>query len=628
MNISTRTSTLLQECSQSLPYALLVQHSLITAFCDLQPVNALHGQAHSHSILAVMYSILNLKPSMRMCMPAIQLATLTRDKDAKAVGMVEVINGGTTSVGAQLRRLLTGSKMHLRQQDGIGYAGRDVQFHCVLATADFPAMAALLPFKSSTSAHQFDRHSNIDQRSDEYGKPNSFLHHRPGLPHNFARRTEADTLRVVARAAKLDSATSRKNLLDHHGLSMRDFKFDEAGGYSEYFALSRSYIPGVDWIRGVSQDIMHTSLQGTVPLEAGLLQYVFIRIRMYYTRDEINAARLAYKWPAGHMVPEIGKYGNTEYVTDPAWLSWTALVDVTTAALSDCFMVSDDQSKADSITRFDDLQLAHHAAFLKVKEYKGCIKPKHFMSANYPVDVLNTSPLVRTWCMAFEAMLQLLKWIAANSNYKDVVKRMATLWGIRTGLELLDEKLAHWSESFILKRDEDITLQLMSDNSVEFSENGSVLDQAFAADVSPPTDLRPCALTQPVPSLLSYVHPRKPSLAIIACTSYCTADGTAAKLGFMCALLHALTRIACARSHRLALYAYARIGWACLHNYMRTLTSHAHARASHCVVGSYFQPGHTMHAARVTSLIHCGSTYRKSMWAASSNSKLMFVEEL
>eukprot|EP00965_Chrysotila_dentata_P128024 4233358-Pleurochrysis_carterae.AAC.1 len=32
------------------------------------------------------------------------------------------------------------------------------------------------------------------------------------------------------------------------------------------------------------------------------------RIRKYYTRFELNAARVSYNWPAGHRVPEIGKY--------------------------------------------------------------------------------------------------------------------------------------------------------------------------------------------------------------------------------------------------------------------------------------------------------------------------------
>eukprot|EP00965_Chrysotila_dentata_P197800 6178407-Pleurochrysis_carterae.AAC.2 len=97
--------------------------------------------------MAVMYCILNLHPTIRMSIPAIQVATLTRDIDARAAGMVEVINGGTTSVGAQLRRPLTGTRINLRKQGGIGHAARDVQFHCVLATADYAAMASCLPLK-------------------------------------------------------------------------------------------------------------------------------------------------------------------------------------------------------------------------------------------------------------------------------------------------------------------------------------------------------------------------------------------------------------------------------------------------------------------------------------------------
>ena len=38
--------------------------------------------------------------------------------------------------------------------------------------------------------------------------------------------------------------------------------------------------------------------------------------------------------------------------------------------------------------------------------YDGCLKPKHFMNANYPVDILNMGPCIRSWCMTFEAMLQ------------------------------------------------------------------------------------------------------------------------------------------------------------------------------------------------------------------------------
>lgn len=77
----------------------------------------------------------------------------------------------------------------------------------------------------------------------------------------------------------------------------------------------------------------------------------------------------------------------------------------------------------DSLVRLDELQLDHHRKYQAVKEYENTEKPKLYMRANYPVDIINTGPLIRTWAMTFEAMLQMLKKIAAHSNYKDVIHR-------------------------------------------------------------------------------------------------------------------------------------------------------------------------------------------------------------
>ena len=47
------------------------------------------------------------------------------------------------------------------------------------------------------------------------------------------------------------------------------------------------------------QDFMHTTLQGPAPLEAGLQQFVFIKVRGYYSRAELNAAKRARPVPPG-----------------------------------------------------------------------------------------------------------------------------------------------------------------------------------------------------------------------------------------------------------------------------------------------------------------------------------------
>ena len=145
-----------------------------------------------HSVMAILFIIINLSPDIRMTLPAVQVATLVNDSDCKAVGMTEIINGGTTSIGAQLRELQNPALFTVLSQDGRVHEDRFLSFHAVAATGDFPAMASLLPFKSSVAAHRFDRHSNVDQRSKHYQKANSFL--RPdteGVPHFFERRTYA-----------------------------------------------------------------------------------------------------------------------------------------------------------------------------------------------------------------------------------------------------------------------------------------------------------------------------------------------------------------------------------------------------------------------------------------------------
>ena len=142
----------------------------------------------------------------------------------------------------------------------------------------------------------------------------------------------------------------------------------------------------------------------------------------------------------------------TAYQLDPAWISWLALVEVETFALRDGFLPSD-------LLKLDDQQKTHLELFQAVPEYKDAEKPKHWLRANYPIDIWNTGPLIRTWCMTFEAMLQTLKDIAANSNYRNVCKRMATIYALRTGLLLKGQKLTYWNATQLTFQGSPIVVQ-------------------------------------------------------------------------------------------------------------------------------------------------------------------------
>jgi hypothetical protein len=117
-----------------------------------------------------MYAVINLQPNVRMSLLTIQVASLLYDHDAKVAGMVETINGGTTSVGAQLRErqhpvtvkmrkvsFEADGDGHYKMTIGKGREDRPFTVTCPLATGDFPAMASWLPTKGSTSAHRYDR---------------------------------------------------------------------------------------------------------------------------------------------------------------------------------------------------------------------------------------------------------------------------------------------------------------------------------------------------------------------------------------------------------------------------------------------------------------------------------------
>ena len=127
---------------------------------------------------------------------------------------------------------------------------------------------------------------------------------------------------VIRQAQKERGKGKRTQILDDAGLCAEDYIFDD-GNLIENFALSRRFVPGIDWLNGCSQDAMHTSfVSGPVAHEGYYLNYSFIRIRGYFSRKDLNDARLAYEhWPPGQMVPSFEKYveeGIKGTVPDPS----------------------------------------------------------------------------------------------------------------------------------------------------------------------------------------------------------------------------------------------------------------------------------------------------------------------
>ena len=279
-----------------------------------QPVNHQSGQAIQHGTLVICYIILNFEPWLRMNANAIQLLTVVNEQDAKRAGMNEVFNGGSTSAGAQLRKLQTPEPARVRALSG-GLEDRGMSIYAMGFAADYPQYASQVPMKGSTSAYRYDRKSTIDQRFKHYGEPFSLLQPektRCGCcpPSDWPRRlTYRDISDALQRAKIEPRIDDRKEYLTDRGINYDDYEWLPDGRVVDNFALSSSNFPYSDWLNGNTTDKMHTTYQGgTASTEAALQQYVNIRLRGYYTRAELNAAKTAQKLPPGHYIPNFGKY--------------------------------------------------------------------------------------------------------------------------------------------------------------------------------------------------------------------------------------------------------------------------------------------------------------------------------
>ena len=71
---------------------------------------------------------------------------------------------------------------------------------------------------------------------------------------------------------------------------------------------------------------------------------------------------------------------------------------------------------------------------LQVPEFKGFFKPKNHYLAHASLDILKLGPIRGFWCWSFEGFHRVMKHIAADSNFKNVSKRLSRIWRFQFGL--------------------------------------------------------------------------------------------------------------------------------------------------------------------------------------------------
>ena len=88
----------------------------------------LSGQMIDHGIVVVSVGIINLHPSLRMSVRTLQPVTFAYQSDVKAVGMVELLHGGVSSLGAQIRRRNEPKPLRLRDASGKNYVDKPTSY--------------------------------------------------------------------------------------------------------------------------------------------------------------------------------------------------------------------------------------------------------------------------------------------------------------------------------------------------------------------------------------------------------------------------------------------------------------------------------------------------------------------
>ena len=75
-------------------------------------------------------------------------------------------------------------------------------------------------------------------------------------------------------------------------------------------------------------------------------------------------------------------------------------------------------------------------------------------------------------CHVTHTVTQIVTEIANGSNYKDVNARIARIWGVRTALELVDEKLTLWNDAHVETSD------VVAEFTLSISKNIKCLEMA------------------------------------------------------------------------------------------------------------------------------------------------------
>lgn len=462
-----------------------VHLALILYYDDLTVPNGLGNAALKHNYAMFYYALVNLSPAVRMSLKYIQLVTVCYSSDLKRFGPSKILGGGTddpwdgTSCGASLRRLDRGVEMDLKFNGQ--YETRPVHCWAIWLSADFPARGKLSPYAESTASKAFDGKSNYHSERPGAQFPTSYMaDENLDLDHFFQERSNAELDRQKQRYLAIQKDLGDKEARQY----LHTIGISEDTALTPAFMCALLLLPYFD-ISGmtgmIGEDLMHHEMQGVLKFELALMLYYFIRVRRWFTTEELNARIASFPWPTGYRLPPLYKQHIEEGIangqpkhdahvhltasqmltfaqfsvalftgdlptalvkdqSDPLWVCWCAHLDYLNVLLAYSFTY-------DSVVHLDRLIFRHQTLFTAA--YPGYWKPKFALICHFPMDILRGGPPRLLMTMRFEAMNQVFKRIMVGSNFLNPFLRMATFWNVKSGRELSSGAASSWGETTV-----------------------------------------------------------------------------------------------------------------------------------------------------------------------------------
>ncbi|XP_028418042.1 uncharacterized protein LOC114542794 isoform X2 [Dendronephthya gigantea] len=381
---------------------------LILYYDDFEVSNPLGSKAVVHKIGAFYWVLGNFHPKYRSCLKNLNLLILCPVKWIKMYGMDKV-----------LRPFMSDLAM-LESEHGV----------------QLNIANQIIPIKGTLSVVIAD---NLGSNSIG-GFMESFSANRPcrfclGTSVEFQERFSEELFTMRSRenyARQVDLVST-----DPESASVYGVKKNSALNASKYFHV----------VDGLPSDIMHDILEGVLPFQIKVMLRKFIMVDKFFTLDQFNHALSAFP------------YGVCDIKNKPSLVKNVNLSDYhlrQSASQMWClsrilpFLVhkwipegNDDWELFTDLMHIVDILFApviekgttlylrliiseYLEQFKRLYPERKLIPKQHFM-VHYPNQILRYGPLVRNWCMRFEAKHHYFKLLAQTVGcFKNIAKTLAT----------------------------------------------------------------------------------------------------------------------------------------------------------------------------------------------------------